>query len=55
MSLDREMAVSCAADDADFHHPNCRHAYNAEHPDDPVTVAEQAEYQRAVADMWRRP
>jgi hypothetical protein len=45
---EREGAVSCAADDRDTKHPNCRHAWNAAHPDDPITEAEQAAYQAAI-------
>jgi hypothetical protein len=45
-AFDRLAAVACGAEGAS----NCRHEWNAAHPEDPVTEAEQQAFAARVRD-----
>jgi hypothetical protein len=49
--IERDAAVSCGDHDPD--HENCRHAWNAAHPDDPVTEEEQHAFEERVIQSIR--
>jgi hypothetical protein len=51
-AIERSAVVACG--DHDAHHENCRHAWNAAHPDDPVTEEEQLAFQQTVMAGLRR-